>query len=95
MQSIRKFKKILVVDDEPYNIMGLSYIIKNAIKQTYPTMPESCIIIETAHNGLEALKKVKSSYYENDYSYGLIFMDCSMPIMDGYESTDLIRSFIK
>lgn len=40
LQSLKNFRKILVVDDEPYNIMGLSYIIKNAIKQTYPSMPE-------------------------------------------------------
>ena len=58
-------------------------------------MPEQCVIIESAHNGLEALKKVKNSYYEDEYYYGLIFMDCSMPIMDGYESTDLIRTFIR
>ena len=25
--------------------------------------------------------------------YGLIFMDCNMPIMDGYESTESIRKF--
>lgn len=26
-------------------------------------------------------------------SYGLIFMDCSMPIMDGYDSTVQIRKY--
>ena len=51
--------------------------------------------IETAINGLEAVQKVKQAHFEGNYTYGLIFMDCSMPIMDGYESTDLIRQFNK
>jgi|GEM_PF-2123193 len=38
-----------------------------------------------ANNGLEAVKAVE----DNDFD--LIFMDCQMPIMDGYESTRKIR----
>ena len=29
------------------------------------------------------------------FSYGLIFMDCSMPIMNGYDATKAIRTFAK
>ena len=29
-----------------------------------------------------------------DLSYGVIFMDCSMPILDGFESTDRIRKYL-
>ena len=41
--------------------------------------------VETATNGLEAL-----DHYANG-EYGLIFMDCQMPEMDGFEATAEIR----
>lgn len=31
----------------------------------------------------------------NKMSYGIIFMDCSMPIMNGFECTDKIRSYLE
>src|SRR5207248_2757214 len=41
--------------------------------------------VETATNGVEALERYASS------EYGLIFMDCQMPEMDGFEATSEIR----
>jgi len=81
-------KKILLVDDEPYNLMGLKIIIEAAD-------PENHIlsIIDQARNGLEALDKVMDAEHDGTFQYGLIFMDCSMPIMDGYEASDRIRKF--
>jgi CheY-like chemotaxis protein len=35
------------------------------------------------------------AYKEEEHFYGLIFMDCSMPIMDGYTAADKIRKFMK
>ena len=52
-------------------------------------------MIDKANNGLEALKLVKKAFHEGTYSYGLVLMDCSMPIMNGFEATDLIRAFIR
>ena len=43
--------------------------------------------VDQAFNGLEAIQSVKKSYRKG-YSYGLIFMDVSMPMLDGYEATD-------
>ncbi len=45
------------------------------------------VTIHIAENGLIALQKVKSQRYD------LILMDCQMPQMDGFESTQLIREW--
>ena len=37
---------------------------------------------------------VKKAYEIGLYSYGLIFMDCSMPVMNGYDASDFIRVFL-
>lgn len=44
------------------------------------------IVSEVACNGQEALKLVKAKAYD------LIFMDCKMPVMNGYEATREIRA---
>lgn len=41
--------------------------------------------ITTAADGEEAVKQVKQNNFD------LVFMDCQMPIMDGYEATGIIR----
>jgi CheY-like chemotaxis protein len=42
---------------------------------------------------MEAIDLVKQAFQEKGFSYGLIFMNCSMPIVDGYEASDFIRNF--
>ena len=32
---------------------------------------------------------------ENGYTYGIIFMDCSMPILDGYKASKEIKKFYR
>lgn len=38
---------------------------------------------------------VKNAIEIGEYEYGLIFMDCSMPVLDGYEATDRIRQYLR
>ena len=49
--------------------------------------------VDEAENGLEALNKVKQLYHQEDNTYDLIFMDCDMPIMDGFDSAKNINEF--
>ena len=48
---------------------------------------------DRAYNGLEALERVQTLYNKTGLTYGLIFMDLSMPVLDGYETTERIRQF--
>ncbi|MGH1486894.1 MAG: response regulator [Cellvibrionaceae bacterium] len=45
--------------------------------------------VDIAENGLEAIDKLKQSTIESRYN--LVFMDCQMPEMDGYQATKAIR----
>ena len=51
-------------------------------------------LIDTANNGIDCIKKIKAAQADN-ISYSLIFMDLSMPIMDGYEATMELRELHK
>ena len=44
-------------------------------------------IIDEAYNGQMAVDKVRDSQTDGLFSYGLIFMDLSMPFMDGFEAS--------
>ncbi|CAD8181092.1 unnamed protein product [Paramecium octaurelia] len=76
--SLYQKLKILIVDDTSFNI----YVLKQLLKQIIIR----CEIYE-AHNGKEALEKVKSIRFD------IIFMDINMPILDGIQATKQIRLF--
>ncbi|KAJ5576440.1 CheY-like superfamily [Penicillium sp. DV-2018c] len=67
---------VLIVDDNEINLKIMATFLRK-INCTY----------DTAHNGLVALEKYKSSKSHYDF----VLMDISMPVMDGLVSTSKIR----
>ena len=88
INQLNKDWRLLLVDDELYNIMGLKILISQAGYESILSK------IDHAFNGQEAIDKIKNSIKEG-YSYGLIFMDASMPVLDGYQATEHIRNFFR
>lgn len=69
---------ILVVDDNQVNSLVISGFLKRL-----------GITPQLASNGKEAIEAVCST----NQHFDLIFMDCEMPVMDGYQATKLIRQW--
>ena len=95
LDNIVHHRYILIVDDEPYNLMGLRIILKLAFRQL--GFKENLVddVVHEASNGSHAVDIVEATHLDEHCSYGLIFMDCSMPIMNGYDSSIAIRKYYK
>ena len=66
---------VLVVDDEPIN----QFFIKGVLVKQLNCTPDM------ANNGEQAMEMCQQQAYD------LVFMDCQMPILDGYSATEKIR----
>ena len=88
--------RILIVDDEPFNLQSLKVIIQQSMKKMGRQKEFLDKLIDVASNGKEAVEKVKQLLESTNKKsqYALIFMDCQMPIMDGYEATIEIRKLL-
>jgi signal transduction histidine kinase/ActR/RegA family two-component response regulator len=69
--------KILLAEDNQFNVMVAKDVIENSIPGAK---------VEVAENGKIALEKVQQN------NYNLILMDIQMPEMDGYDTTKAIRN---
>ncbi len=70
-------KTILIAEDEKFNYMLLSELFKGLNAK-----------IIWAHNGLEVLQVYKTQAHVD-----LVIMDMKMPVMNGFEATQLLREF--
>ncbi|KPZ66607.1 Signal transduction histidine-protein kinase BarA [Pseudoalteromonas sp. P1-16-1b] len=71
---------VLIVDDNDINIEVAAGIL-------------SCLSLEidTASNGQQAVEKLVNSV-ANNHQYHCVFMDCQMPILNGYDAAKKIRA---
>ncbi|MCK9424525.1 MAG: HAMP domain-containing protein [Ignavibacteriaceae bacterium] len=68
-------KKILIVDDDMRNIFALTSLLE-----------QHGVVVLTAENGKDAIQLIK-----NTADVDAVLMDIMMPVMDGYETTKIIR----
>ena len=78
---IRK-SRIMVVDDNPFNIIAIKGMIDHS---KYDTLQAS--------DGEECLSLVKASI-EKKEGVDIIFLDCQMPILDGYETAKTLSEWM-
>ena len=91
---IESHNRILIVDDEPFNLYGLENVLKLAITRCGYSAELIEKLVDQASNGKEAVNMVKSLYRDKGQLYGLIITDLSMPVLDGYDSAMQIRKFL-
>lgn len=79
---------ILIVDDDPFNILALKVHLQ-----------KFNFLTDEAYNGQEAVEKVRAKCGQNTAmplnGYKMIFMDCQMPVMDGYEASKLLTKMMQ
>lgn len=81
-----KYQRILIVDDDVFNLKSAIIILKAAARKL--GRPEQLIdeIVDEAMNGVEAMEFIQRLYDEEKQSYGLVITDLSMPHIDGYKT---------
>ena len=78
--------QFLIVDDDEFNQL----MLKNLLETMGITK------VDTARNGNEAINKVNEKAKSNCHNkYKLIFMDCEMPIMNGYDTAKKLNEMIE
>ena len=83
-----KCPKVLIVDDDPFNLTALDQILSR--------LKVPC---HWAFNGKEAIEKIEARQHNRCGSscqqYKIVFLDCNMPILDGYETARRLRAMEK
>lgn len=86
--DIKHSLNVLVVDDDPFNTMIICRFLE---KLNLP------LKIDKGSNGQEALDlfKLHNRKNESQKAFHIVFLDCQMPIMTGYEASKNIKECIK
>ena len=74
----------MIVDDDAFNLLGLEHLLENM----------NIMLIHKAYNGLEAIHKVENKVGCDDPNcrkYRIILMDCDMPILNGWDASEILR----
>ena len=71
--------RVLVVEDNEFNMEVVRCMLENEGNQ-----------VSLATNGQEACEAYQAAV-ERGEPFEVIFMDCNMPVLDGYEATKKIR----
>ena len=83
-----KCPRVLIVDDDPFNLTALEQILSR--------LKVSC---DTAFNGKEAIEKIQIRQHNrcslSCQQYKVMFLDCNMPVLDGFETARRIRAMEK
>jgi two-component system chemotaxis sensor kinase CheA len=74
--TLFKNKRVLLVDDDIRNVFALTISLEN-----------EGMIVKVANNGRESLEIL-----QEEERFDLVLMDIMMPVMDGYEAMQAIRS---
>ena len=92
----KKTKKGVTENKENSSNVGA---VTKPVEAVKPRVPKDLELVKKPkigkHLSSNIFSVIKSGFYQNGYSFGLIFMDCSMPILDGYEASDWIRNFVR
>jgi len=75
--------EILIVDDSVFNIITLRALISKSLN----------LKVDEASNGQEAIEMICNKERGNR-PYKIVLMDCSMPIIDGFEATRILRKMM-
>jgi len=87
-----KVFRLLLVDDDPFQ----HFILNGYIKQMQDNVLNMKIEYDGASHGVKAYELFKQkNVLDSPIPYNLIFMDCQMPIQNGYQTAELIKKAIK
>jgi CheY-like chemotaxis protein len=86
-------RRILLVDDEPFNLLSVKVLLKTITRQLGidPNIIEENL--DSVTDGIEAIEAVIRLDEVFNMHYSLIITDLQMPRLDGYQTSRQIRAY--